>query len=205
MLMNHPMMTCNACGKAFANTRPDRVRKYCSEPCYRVGRRINNRQSPPPPPVPGALWIPLTKGMFALIDEQDASLANEGWCYVGAGYARSSSAREYLHHRLLGNPPHGFEVDHRNRNKLDNRRENLRFVSHGHNMANAIMPKRVANPMSDYRGVRRNQRGGKWKAVLANTVIGASFVTPEEAARAYDAAARQRYGDCATCNFPEES
>jgi len=42
----------------------------------------------------------------------------------------------YLHHAVIGKPPKGYVVDHINRNPLDNRRENLRFVTVAENAWN---------------------------------------------------------------------
>ena len=53
-------------------------------------------------------------------------------------------------HRLLMNPPIGFEVDHINGNSFDNRRSNLRIVTHSENMQNSI---RNLNTLTGERGV----------------------------------------------------
>jgi hypothetical protein len=50
-----------------------------------------------------------------------------------AGYA---AIGKILLHRLILNPPEDMEVDHKNLNRLDNRRQNLRICSHSGNMMN---------------------------------------------------------------------
>ena len=59
------------------------------------------------------------------------------WFKNNDGYARACIDNKLVkaHTYLLGRRE-GMEIDHRNRNKLDNRRENLRFVSHIENMRN---------------------------------------------------------------------
>jgi len=43
-----------------------------------------------------------------------------------------------LHSLLIGSPRDGLEIDHINRDKLDNRRSNLRIVTHKGNMENSV-------------------------------------------------------------------
>lgn len=102
------------------------------------------------------------------------------------GYARTTlgESREYLHRLVLGHECAGLEVDHINGDTLDNRRSNLRAVTHAENAANRIG--RHARNRSGYRGVYKNERGS-W---TAQTAIGGKtrylgrYETPEEAERA---------------------
>jgi hypothetical protein len=85
--------------------------------------------------------IPLTKGFSVIVDDEDFEWLNQWkWQYVGkyaARFVQTKKVRKIiLMHRLLVDPPEGLEVDHINRNKLDNRRANLRAVNRSENMKN---------------------------------------------------------------------
>jgi hypothetical protein len=85
--------------------------------------------------------IPLSggkgKGKFSIVDDADFEwLSRFTFCYTH-GYAQTSigNKRRYLHGLLLP-PKLPLHVDHINRDKLDNRRANLRYVTHGDNLRN---------------------------------------------------------------------
>jgi hypothetical protein len=74
------------------------------------------------------------------------------------GYQRSV----FLHNLLLGKAPHGLEWDHENRDKLDNRRCNIRAVTRCVNARNRGLRK---DNKSGLRGIRRAENGD-WIATL---------------------------------------
>lgn len=108
--------------------------------------------------------------------------------------------------RLIMNAPDDLVVDHINRNPLDNRRQNLRIVTHSENMRNTQRT-RTDRVSCNYRGVTATGNRKKWMSKIK--VEGrwhylGSFVAAEDAARAYDAAARDAHGAFAVLNFPDD-
>jgi hypothetical protein len=94
------------------------------------------------------------------------------------------SERMYRAHRLIcsafhGRPPKGYDVDHVNGIKDDNRPENLRWASRSENLRGA----RRTHGESKYRGVSRN--GPSWSATVLRNYCG-SFGTQIEAAQRWD-------------------
>jgi hypothetical protein len=89
-------------------------------------------------------------------------------------------------------------VDHRNRDGLDNRKANLRIASASQNQGNRT--KRHDNT-SGYKGVTWDSERKKWRATIQERKLG-RFDSPKEAARAYDEAALELWGDFALLNFP---
>jgi hypothetical protein len=103
-------------------------------------------------------------------------------------------------HRLAWLHVHGEhpsrEIDHRNGNRADNRIANLRESSRVQNARNATR----RNP-SGFKGVRRNRR--KWRAeicVNGRRIYLGNYSTAEQAAEAYDKAARLYHGEFARTN-----
>lgn len=122
------------------------------------------------------------------------------WHLSDKGYARrrtSEGKTELMHHFLIGKG----EVDHRNRNRLDNRRINLRHVNSSINRINSKIP---CTNKSGYRGVSWNRQIKKWTAQIylnyKKIPIG-SFDDKVKAAKAYDAKAIKVHGEFAQLNF----
>lgn len=101
---------------------------------------------------------------------------------------------------LLGKPPRGFLIDHRNGNGLDNRRSNLRVCTPLHNSWNR---RRIPNA-SGFKGVTKARRAG-WRARIGykwNLHPLGHYRNEVAAARAYDSAAIFLFGEFARTNFP---
>ena len=121
--------------------------------------------------------IKLTKGKVALVDEEDFDYLNQWkWNLSTSGYARrlkyirSSGYRTkdntteiVTMHRLINNTPEGFFTDHINRNKLDNRKCNLRTVTKSLNGLNRDVTVRNS---SGYNGVHFENQTKKWRAEM---------------------------------------
>ncbi len=147
----------NKCsGIYYARTMVEGVPKDMAKlilPAYRRisylnGNRLDNRRGNLDPGIKpnivvkdGIARIPLTKGLYALIDEEDLPLVmgadgDDQWCAVKG--ARTWYARRFKRvkgkntgqkmHRLIMGEPEGLSVDHINGEGLDNRKSNLRAI-----------------------------------------------------------------------------
>jgi hypothetical protein len=104
-----------------------------------------------------------------------------------------------LHKFLFGKLEKGFVVDHINRNKLDNRRENLRICTIQENSFNKT---KSINGNNKYKGVIKN--GTSYSAVITRDGIKReikNIPTEEEAAKIYDIMAEELFGYYAAKNF----
>ncbi len=120
---------------------------------------------------------------------------------MGEGYLLSYvDGRRYLNHRLAWLYVHGHwpaaHVDHINGVRSDNRLANLREASHAQNLAHRV--KLDKDNKSGYRGVSWCKEKRKWAAEVRHNGqrrrLG-RFDNIEDAAKAYDAAAREMFGE----------
>lgn len=155
--------------------------------------------------------IPLTKGYSAIVDNEDADLADFKWyTYVGKHtcYAmrkkrvtkRQSTVllHQVILTRMLGRDlVKGEMCDHQDGNGLNNTRTNLRLATKAENMRNQRLSQ--ANT-SGYKGVSWDKYREKWRAYIMpnkkQRFLG-HFDTPEEAHAAYCAAALELFGEFA--------
>ena len=100
-----------------------------------------------------------------------------------------------------------FLVDHKDGDRLNNCKSNLRLATKSENGINARKPLNQS-PTSQYKGVSygKDQRGSrKWKAstrLKGQQLLIGRFATELEAARAYDHAVHRIHGPFARLNFP---
>lgn len=115
--------------------------------------------------------IPLTRGAIAIIDDEDADLAQFNWCLAKSGYPKRIGPRParktILLHRVIGfrmeTPAAGLVLDHIDGDTLNCRRSNLRWVTQSENMHN----RRVGRSnTSGYMGVHFSASAGKWQATI---------------------------------------
>ena len=124
------------------------------------------------------------------------------WCGSGGRYATRTSCGKtiYLHREILCAAPGEF-VDHINRDKLDNRRANLRIATRSQNNIN-----RLTTMPHGFRGVEKHGRKYRATITVNNRSIRSKVkATAIEAAAEYDQLAIQHQGGFAILNFPVEA
>lgn len=154
------------------------------------------------------MQIELTKGLYALIDEEDYQLVSELKWYADVRKVNAYAVRKTkkdgvlkMHRYIL--EKHGFdltgkEVDHINCDGLDNRKENLRVCTVLENRRNQKLRYNMST-----KGIYYHRQSQKWCARLKieNKRISLGyFYTKEEATAAYDEAAKKYFGDFAKTN-----
>lgn len=150
-------------------------------------------------------------GKFSIVDDSDYELLIQyKWYGNPDGYAIGERRVKITHgtplmHRVILRASSEFYVDHKNHNRLDNQRNNLRIATHSENTRNQLpLPKKS----SKYKGVSWCKNVSRWKAKIASgkksTPLG-QFSTQREAALAYNQAALIRFGEFAFLNTIEEN
>jgi hypothetical protein len=113
--------------------------------------------------------IPLTRGKVAIVDDEIFDQVNQfKWAYATNGYAhrndyKNGKSNGLLMHRYIMNAKKGEEIDHVDRNRLNNSLSNLRIISHMDNALNAAKSYIVPRS-SKYKGVFWNTKEQVWIA-----------------------------------------
>lgn len=159
-------------------------------------------------------------GMFALVDDEEFDLV---MAYVwnptrkprkhgpDVFYARRVPTKEEVEagvrvttrqmHRLIMTCVE--DIDHIDGNGLNNQKSNLRPATQSQNSAN--QNKTLPTKTSQFRGVHRDERNGKWRASIAvnmRSINLGRFDNEIDAAIARDRAAKHFHGEFARLNFP---
>ncbi len=145
----------------------------------------------------------------AFVDDEDFGLVGRlPWWFLD-GYCATSvrlngKPVNTLMHCLLMKVPSGFQVDHVDGNGLNNRRSNLRIVTVQQNQQNKSV---LVTNKSGFKGVHLNKATGLWRAQIHHNGRKYSlgyFKEVADAGRAYDAKARELFGEFARFNFPKD-
>lgn len=163
-------------------------------------------------PAAGIFHLPLTGrrngkhkvviGYTVVLDDEFTRdvLACRSWC-LSSGYALTGQCRgekmvfvhQFVYGHYHGPVPEGMEIDHVDRDRLNNLPSNLRAVTRSQNMANSG---RRPNNTSGYVGVSWHKGGRKWGAkvtVMRKNIHLGLFLTREEAAAAVNRAYAEHF------------
>jgi hypothetical protein len=143
--------------------------------------------------------IPLTEGLVTKVDNNVFKKVSKYTWHLSAGYVRNNKLGSLS--RFILKCESDFEVDHKNRDKLDNRIRNLRLSNRCQNTQN--MNGYIKT--SIYKGVHKRKKSKKWTASIRSNNqryhIG-TFHDELEAAKAYDKKAKELHREFAVLNFP---
>lgn len=155
--------------------------------------------------------ITLLRGQKALVDDADYEWLHQWtWhlhdtgCAVRSAWHNGTNHKVRMHREIV-NAPKGVEVDHKDGNKLNNTRANLRLASRTENQCN--VRKRKTETTSLYKGVWWHAQKGKWVATIWKDKRHHHLGLYEDekcAAVRYDAAALELHGDFASTNFSQQ-
>lgn len=193
-------LTCTRCGIEYQALPSQPNRTLCRQTCA--------RPLLPDPSSPDTMLVPLSQGLFAVIDREDAEvIGKHNWFVITSEYGRYAGTMVKkrtvrLHQFILTCEP-GFIPDHIDGDGLNNRRSNLRQATPTQNTQNC--GKRKSNT-TGFKGVTIHRGTGKYYASIGKTesIFLGSFDDAISAARAYDDAARRIHGEFARLNFPNE-
>jgi hypothetical protein len=149
---------------------------------------------------------------YAIIDPEDyCKLAKEDWQFYQSRrdnfYAvRIGIGKIIYMHREITNAPAGKVVHHKDSNGINNTKENLQIITLAENSRCSRKTKKLTT--SKYKGVAFITSRKKWQSRIIyngkNIFLG-YYKNEDDAARAYDEAAKKHHGEFAVLNFEQET
>jgi hypothetical protein len=147
--------------------------------------------------------------LVTIIDEADRELCQHKWHLNQSGYAKRAiyidgrQVTKTLHRavmeRVLDRPlEKGEMIDHKDGDRLNNTRSNLRLATPTQNQWNCGPRKKIG-----YKGIKFSKKLGRWLAVInfeGKRLYFGSHQDPKDAAAAYNTAALKYYGEFARLN-----
>lgn len=163
--------------------------------------------------------IQLSGDKSSIVDDEDFDWLSEfKWSFNGGYAARTQSVKKreavsskeaktlYMHKEILKHYGLFSEYgDHKNKDKLDNRKDNLREANNQQNCCNSS--KQKGNCKSRYKGVTWYQNRNKWRARITNKgkcILLGFYDSEVDAALAYDVGSLYYHGEFGSLNFPKE-
>jgi hypothetical protein len=157
--------------------------------------------------------IALTRGKVTTVDDEDyeylskfkwhAQPSRETFYAVRTQRIGSKRVQIRMHRVILGISESSLFADHRDRNGLNNQKNNLRLATILENNRNKSGQK---NSKSKFKGVSWYPRNKKWGVRIRIKEIGQIFIglykDESEAAKEYDIVATKYFGEFAKLNFP---
>ena len=115
--------------------------------------------------------IQLTKGLVALVDDEDFERVNKLKWYAGGANGREYAVRRdgrsgpmvMMHRFILGVTDKELQVDHKNHVRLDNTRSNIRVATKYQNAQNQY---KKSNTLHKYRGIKHSHGSGRFDASI---------------------------------------
>jgi len=143
---------------------------------------------------------------YVLVDDEDFDELNKTRWFLGKdGYALMSlwfgrKVHTIRMHRVIMCTPKELYTDHRDENRLNNQKSNLRICTPAQNKRNSRVQR---NNTTGFKGVGSRKGTEKFEAGIRvnykQKYLGL-FNSPEEAALAYNEAAKKYYGEFASLN-----
>lgn len=157
-----------------------------------------------PSPEGKLYWLKPSSKKFHALDEA-------GWLNESGYLNVAIDGKNYRAHRIVYSMRHGIElspsaqIDHKDGNPRNNHIDNLREATNAENSRNSRINK---NNTSGYKGVCWHKWEFKWYARImyqGKYIFLGYYATPEQAALAYNEAAKRLHGEFARLNVIPET